>query len=275
MDVSRPPILPGTGGGADPSVGRSSNESPGSSHADRPSNTARRVARLEPERELGTSNDEPATNDGDEGQTTSPPIATPLPRPEPGTSATPARQNRAQAPKGLKNTRATLTISSLNIRGGGSANTRPKWQHINQIMREKEIGILAVQETHLKQTDVDELNDQFCGQLEIINSCDPTQPNAKGVAFVLNNRKTAWDEASTNEIIPGRAISLIIPWQRTSRLNVLAIYAPNAPTENVDFWETLERKWLEDNLPVPDILLGDFNLVEEMVDRLPAHSDAQ
>jgi len=90
IDVSHPPILPGTGGGADPSVGRSSNESPGSSHTDRLSNTAWRVARLEPERELGTSNDEPATNDGDEGQTTSPPIATPLPRPEPGTSATPA-----------------------------------------------------------------------------------------------------------------------------------------------------------------------------------------
>ena len=144
---------------------------------------------------------------------------------------------------------------------------------MNQIMRERHIAILAVQETHLKQTDIDEIHSQFYGRMEIKNSSDPDHPNAKGVAFVLNKQKTAWKEALVTEIIPGRAIRLEIPWQE-ARINILAIYAPNSPAENAEFWETLHNKWVQENPPLPDIVLGDFNLVEEMIDRLPAHADA-
>jgi len=142
-------------------------------------------------------------------------------------------------------------------------------------MREKSIGILAVQEMHLKQTDIDGIHSQFYGRMEIKNSSDPAHPNAKGVAFVLNKQKTAWKEATIAEIIPGRAVLLTIPWQKTARINVLAIYAPNSPAENSEFWETLEEKWVQENLPMTDVLLGDFNLVEEAIDRLPPHADTQ
>ncbi|KAK0429609.1 hypothetical protein EV421DRAFT_1745328 [Armillaria borealis] len=51
-----------------------------------------------------------------------------------------------------KSTKAAIMIASLNIRGYGSKNLEDKesrWLHINQIMREEKIGVLAVQEAHL------------------------------------------------------------------------------------------------------------------------------
>jgi hypothetical protein len=53
----------------------------------------------------------------------------------------------------------------------------------------------------------------------------------------------------------------------------MAIYAPNSPAENQAFWESLLLRWTTCNLPKPDLFLGDFNLVEDAIDRLPCHSD--
>ena len=175
---------------------------------------------------------------------------------------------------GVKKTKAALKIATLNIRGGGSATTRDKWQHMNQIMREQKIAILAVQETHLDEAMTNNLNNQFVSRLRIWNSPDPINPNAgRGIAIILNKHLTSWKEATVRDIIPGRAILMSMPWQGNAVLNILAIYAPNVPQENVDFWTTLADKWTEENLPIPDIMLGDFNLVEEAIDRLPAHRD--
>jgi len=190
----------------------------------------------------------------------------------------PQQETRPHPPTGIpetKNTRAALKIASLNIRGGGSPETRGKWQHINQIMRDRNIGVMAVQETHTNDETIQQLHNQF-SRLHILNSSDPEHPNAKGVALVLNKQKTAWKEASTKIIEQGRAILLTLPWQKVSILNILAVYAPNGVTENANFWERLENKWREENLPMPDILMGDMNIVEDSIDRLPtSHSDAR
>jgi len=86
---------------------------------------------------------------------------------------------------GVKKTRAAMKVASLNIRGGGSIVTRNKWQHINQLLHEEKIYILAMQETHLSPGTIIELHNQFPSQLHILNNSDLGQPNAKGVAFVL------------------------------------------------------------------------------------------
>jgi hypothetical protein len=39
------------------------------------------------------------------------------------------------------------------------------------------------------------------------------------------------------------------------------------------FWESLDLEWTRQGLPVSDIMLGDFNLVEDAIDRLPSHID--
>jgi hypothetical protein len=58
-----------------------------------------------------------------------------------------------------KNTRANMTIASLNMRGRYSNNgTTDKWRDINQLMKESKINMLAIQEAHLKQDEVDDLH---------------------------------------------------------------------------------------------------------------------
>ena len=165
-----------------------------------------------------------------------------------------------------KTMRANITIATLNINGGGTLQTREKWQHIDQLLRNKRVGILAVQETHLREETIDSLHGQFHQRLHIINSSVPEQPNAMGVAIVLNKNLVAWREATTYVLVPGHAILVSVPWYKDSIINVLAVYVPNRESENA--------KWLANKFPKPDILLGDFNCVEANIDRLPLSQNA-
>jgi hypothetical protein len=63
----------------------------------------------------------------------------------------PEGQNRNKGKKKIKkNTRASLKIASLNMRGHGPSGKDPenKWNHINQLVKEKRIGVLAIQEAY-------------------------------------------------------------------------------------------------------------------------------
>ncbi|KAF9033818.1 Endonuclease/exonuclease/phosphatase, partial [Panaeolus papilionaceus] len=174
-----------------------------------------------------------------------------------------------------KRTRAYLKIASLNINGAGSTQTQSKWEHINQIIRDDKIDILAVQETHLIPERVDNLTMRY-PRLHIINSHDPNQSNAKGVAIIMNKHRTRWQETRSTEIIPGRAMMVTTPWKQDETLNILAIYAPNDAESQISFWNDVQR-YLEDNteIPKPDIMLGDFNVVENKSDRDPPNRDPQ
>ncbi|GBE79119.1 hypothetical protein SCP_0203160 [Sparassis crispa] len=55
--------------------------------------------------------------------------------------------------------------------------------------------------------------------------------------------------------------------------HAVAIYAPNGTSDNENFWIDLRAAWEHAHLHRPDILLRDFNLVEDALDRLPCHSD--
>ncbi|KAF9234529.1 Endonuclease/exonuclease/phosphatase [Melanogaster broomeanus] len=140
-----------------------------------------------------------------------------------------------------------------------------KWLHINQVIRDQKIGILALQETHLSKLEENSINQIFQDRLHL--------PNARGVAIVINKQLTNWKGVQTFELIPGRAVLAKLPWHKDACLNVLNIYAPNDSSTNAEFWELLLMK-MEMN-PKPDILLGDFNLVEDALDRLPPHADAR
>lgn len=174
---------------------------------------------------------------------------------------------------GVKTTRAALKIASLNIRSGGSYATKGKWDQINQLICNNQLGIMAVQEAHLKHTNVQDLHCRFLSCLHILNCPDPSHTNAKGVAFVLNKHLTVWKEAQCDSIIPGWVALLRILQQKESILSVLAIYVPNCPQENTIFWESLNEIWTDKNLPISDDMLGDFNIVEEAIDRLPMYHD--
>jgi hypothetical protein len=100
----------------------------------------------------------------------------------------PQTRNYQKKGKKKKNTRASLKIASLNMRGRGPVGDN-KWTHINQIMKEQRLGILAVQEAHLTQEHVDNLHTHFGKRLQIHFSQGPNA-NAQGVAIVLNKELT-------------------------------------------------------------------------------------
>jgi len=56
-------------------------------------------------------------------------------------------------------------------------------------------------------------------------------------------------------------------------LTILNVYAPNTPTENEKFWRDLAESLDSQLIPYPDILVGDFNMVKDAIDRLPSHSE--
>ncbi|KAI0342654.1 DNase I-like protein, partial [Trametopsis cervina] len=172
--------------------------------------------------------------------------------------------------------RASLNVGTLNMKGHGYGNPdhpRNKWLHINQLVRNKKLGILAVQETHMTDDYLESIHNCYGRRLHIIHTAHPTRPNAQGVAIVLNKDILPTDNTVSWELIPGRAILVGVQWHKDSMLYVLAIYAPNDPTENAELWPTIHELLLSQHLPLPDLVLGDFNLTEDPADRLPPHSD--
>ncbi|OBZ72435.1 Transposon TX1 uncharacterized protein [Grifola frondosa] len=148
-----------------------------------------------------------------------------------------------------------------------------KWNAVHLLMKERQIGVLALQETHLTEDAVGSLQSMYGRRLVILSSPSPDKANAKGVAFVLNRDVANAKDVVMQTVVPGRAILLTLPWHQSLTLRILNIYAPNAPQENEAFWSELSEYWRSSNLPKPDILLGDFNVTEDAIDRLPAHHD--
>ncbi len=112
--------------------------------------------------------------------------------------------------------------------------------------------------------------------MRIIFSEDPDSENARGVAIVLNKDITNINNMTATEIVPGRALLLETVWHGTERLSILGVYAPNDAAENGLFWAKI-REYFETHhdTPAPDIVLGDMNVVEEPIDRLPMHADSE
>ncbi|KAJ7200069.1 hypothetical protein B0H12DRAFT_1000674, partial [Mycena haematopus] len=97
---------------------------------------------------------------------------------------------------------------------------------------------------------------------------------AKGVAIVLNKNMLETANIRTREIDPGRAMLTELTNVDGSNLSILGIYAPNAPGENASFWVKI-KTYFENNSNVrrPDIMTGDFNMVEDAIDRNHARAD--
>ncbi|KIY48915.1 DNase I-like protein, partial [Fistulina hepatica ATCC 64428] len=160
--------------------------------------------------------------------------------------------------------------------------TESKWLHINQIVKDRRIGVLAIQETHLTDEHTAELHGLFGKRLRIINSSNPNNPSqAAGIAVVLNHEQVQADQASHEIIVLGRAVLVSLPWNDERPLNILAVYAPNLNRyddegENLNalFWTEIISKLEElPHVPNIDILLGDTNMVEDGADHLLMHVD--
>ncbi|KAI1783865.1 Endonuclease/exonuclease/phosphatase, partial [Ganoderma leucocontextum] len=185
-----------------------------------------------------------------------------------------------RAPRNRKRkhkTRGKMRIATLNMRGFGPTNhehTSDKWMRINQIVRDNNITVLALQETHLSAERLEVLNRVFASSLDILGSPDPeNQTAARGVAFVLNKRLMGDTKYEHRIIAPGRVTELRVHWRNNVPLRIHNVYAPNATGENEALWRSLENAYRTDDAGGPDFMLGDFNMVESALDRMPMHGD--
>ncbi|KAI0357400.1 DNase I-like protein, partial [Trametes cingulata] len=180
------------------------------------------------------------------------------------------RDSRAKAA-----TKAKFVLGSLNMRGSSgvvNGESRSKWLLLNQLMRDKRIGVLALQETHLDERGAAELRSLFGQSLEVLVSADAVRPTgARGVAFVINKRVLNAKNITATVIAPGRAMLLEFEWSTNRRVKMLNVYAPNDRQENKQFWVDL----LEARLTNVDVMLGDMNMVQLALDRLPERTDAE
>jgi hypothetical protein len=94
------------------------------------------------------------------------------------------------------------------------------------------------------------------------------------VAIILNKEIVKSAPTHTENLIPGRAILTNLKWTPDNQLSILAVYVPNithSGHENTEFWENINH--LTANKEI-NIMIGDFNMVENALDRLPQHPDA-
>ena len=177
-----------------------------------------------------------------------------------------------------QNLKANIKVASLNVNGYAAPAKNmsgiEKWSTIYQTMKENKLAILAIQESHLDTALIHSINECFGKRLEIINSQHPTSPRASaGVAFVINKNLIAPRNMERTELIEGRALAIKFNWHENNEIVLINIYAPNNRSEHPTFWEQVDTKRRAKGLRRPDMMLGDFNLTEERIDRAPAHLD--
>lgn len=153
-------------------------------------------------------------------------------------------------------------------------NYREKWRTISHTMHAEKIAILAIQESHLDQNMTELLGENFKKNLIILNSAHPDNPQASaGVSFVINKQLIEPEELEMHELIPGRVALLKIKWLNLCSASILNTYAPNDRSEHTDFWAKVLTKRRTEHLLIPDFTLGDFNVTEDAIDRMPPKLD--
>ncbi|KAJ3821915.1 hypothetical protein F5880DRAFT_1661506 [Lentinula raphanica] len=121
----------------------------------------------------------------------------------------------------------------------------------------------------------DNIEHLFGARLKIHYSKRTDTANAAGIAIVLNKQLISAERVQTHTIVDGHALLLETTWHREEKIVILAIYAPNQTVaDNVAFWTQISDFFTRNpRIPKPDMMAGDFNMVEEEIDRLPMGSD--
>src|SRR5882672_8948777 len=162
-----------------------------------------------------------------------------------------------------------ITLASWNIRGKNDGAHNSKWPKIARIMRMKRIAVMAVQEARMTQEDVAQI-EGATPKIKII--ANGQYSNRLGVAFAINTDLINTEKTEHKTVIPSRASMLKLTWGDSQTLALLNLYAPNNNKEKESFFKkvtAMVKKNEYKNL----CIMGDFNCVENDIDRSPPHRD--
>ncbi|KAH9849474.1 Endonuclease/exonuclease/phosphatase, partial [Lenzites betulinus] len=172
--------------------------------------------------------------------------------------------------------KTAIRIGTLNMNGYGcltQGHADNKWGKMYKTMQDERIGVLLLQETHLTEERRQDVQRIFAQRVRVMHSEHPTAPKQKeGVAVVLNKKLVSAEGARTREVIPGRALHLEMPWRGGETKHILCIYAPTSggPGERREFYQQVTEYYEQNrHVPRPHIMAGDFNNVEDAIDRTP------
>ncbi|TBU24673.1 Endonuclease/exonuclease/phosphatase, partial [Dichomitus squalens] len=170
----------------------------------------------------------------------------------------------------------TIRVASLNMNGFGSLqqdHDNNKWGRMARVLSDSRIGILLLQETHLTAERLGSIQKLHERNFEIFSSAHPSAPGQReGVAVILNKRLVSIEGASATTIVQGRAIQVSLKHKGEDRINLLCVYAPTSEgsEERKHFFDQVREYYCAHrNVPKPDLMAGDFNNVEDAIDRLP------
>ena len=169
--------------------------------------------------------------------------------------------------------KTSIMIASWNTRGKKDSNHQSKWKSIARVMRLQGITVLAVQEARMKNEDAEKASEENPGIHFIING---RYSNKTGMLFVINLNKLNKDVKKfiiEHEIVtPDRAQMLKIKWGNDQEISILNVYVPNETEDKIEFLKEIE-KYLKKRKEKEICVLGDFNCIEDEIDRSPAHKD--
>ena len=149
-----------------------------------------------------------------------------------------------------------------------------KWVMINHTIYNEKIVISALQETHLDHQLLEQVNNCFGKKLEIINLELPDNPHVSArVAFIVNKALICPTNLTVTEIVPGRALMLKIKWLESCKTSIVNVYVPHHRNKQPNFWANITANRCTLCLPLLDFVLGDFNITEDAIDRIPTCQD--
>jgi ribonuclease HI/exonuclease III len=163
-----------------------------------------------------------------------------------------------------------IRIGTFNMRGRADERKRSKYKDLTTLIRKNGIAILAVQETRLNDIEKEKIEN---ANPKILIESNSDSTAKEGVGFILNKdilQNKTWKHTT---IIKGRASRLQINWNEEDGLDIINIYAPNETQKKIEFLEQLQEKLEKMKDLESPMLVGDFNFVEEDIDRFPVRKD--
>ena len=133
--------------------------------------------------------------------------------------------------------RPGINIASLNMRGRQKGN-KDKLKMVIDWQRTNKIAILAIQETHLMEESIKELNDKY-RHLKFFGSGLST--SSAGILFIVSDKAGTPQEINFTELEKGRTGVLYLRYG-SQILNIVNVYMPNHKTQQKEALINLRQK---------------------------------
>ena len=176
------------------------------------------------------------------------------------------KRGKANGPK----SRPGITIASLNMRGR-QKDRKNKMTMVVDWLRTNRIAILAVQETHLMESSLVDLNERY-RHLKFLGSGLST--SSGGIMFIINESAGTPQNIQFEVIEKGRSGILSLQYG-AQEMKIVNVYMPNHKSPQREALVKL-RRTLRARGDIDDtefFIMGDWNFVEDKADRSPQHDD--